>query len=95
MRKVLLAESAEFCDSRGMQNDFDAKVRAGLDACRGEWQGVATAAGVSHSWLSQFVRGLIPNPGYETLKKVWAALPDAARSAATDPGIAQTEPAKA
>jgi len=31
-------------------------------------------ADVSHSWVSQFVRGKIPNPGYATLKRIQAAL---------------------
>lgn len=53
-----------------MSTDLDTQVRAMLDARRGDWQRIAAAADVSHSWISQFVRGLIPNPGFATLKKL-------------------------
>lgn len=63
-----------------MSTDLDTQVRAMLDARRGDWQRIAAAADVSHSWISQFVRGLIPNPGFATLKKLHEHLskPDAA-----------------
>ena len=57
-----------------MKTQLDSKVRAALEARRGDWPAIAQRAGVSHSWLSQFVRGLIPNPGIETLRAVAAAL---------------------
>ena len=39
-----------------------------LEARRGEWQKIADESDlVSHSWISQFMRGLIKNPGYGTL----------------------------
>lgn len=46
---------------------LDRMVLEQLNQCRGEWRAVASSAGVSHSWISQFVRGKIPNPGFNTL----------------------------
>lgn len=45
-----------------------------LNARRGDWQAVASASGVSYSWLSKFANGHIDNPGLETLKKLRLAL---------------------
>jgi len=59
-----------------MNAELDIKVRAALDARRGEWQQIADAANVSHSWISKFVRGLIENPGIETLRSIDRALSD-------------------
>jgi transcriptional regulator with XRE-family HTH domain len=53
---------------------IDVTVKALLDKRRGDWQAIAKEAEVSHSWLSKFVRGDIPNPGYATLKKVHECL---------------------
>ena len=39
---------------------IDTQVRTLLEARRGDWQRIAAEADVSHSWISQFVRGLIP-----------------------------------
>ncbi len=52
-------------------------VRKGLEARRGDWKEIAAKAGVSHSWISQYVRGLIDNPGYRTLSSIQQALTDA------------------
>lgn len=57
-----------------MSNTLDVEVRAELDRRRGDWQQIAVAAGVSHSWISQFVRHKIHNPGYVTLKRLYAVL---------------------
>ncbi len=57
-----------------MSTDLDQQLRAALQARRGDWQEIAKSADVSYSWLSKFVNGHIPNPGYETLKKLHAAL---------------------
>jgi hypothetical protein len=65
---VLLAFSAKFCDDWRMSTDLDTEVRALLEQRRGEWKRIALSAGVSHSWISQFVRRKIPNPGYATLR---------------------------
>ena len=51
-----------------MSMSLDADVRAALEKRRGEWRLIAEQSNVSHSWISQFVRGKIPNPGYETLR---------------------------
>lgn len=51
-----------------MSISLDTDVRAALEARRGEWRLIAEQANVSHSWISQFVRGKIPNPGFETLR---------------------------
>lgn len=61
--------------------DFDVQIRERLQQRRGEWPVIAKAADVSHSWISQFVRGLIPNPGYRTLQKLDAALSHEVRDA--------------
>lgn len=53
-----------------MTPELDTEVRAMLEQRRGDWKRIAADAEVSHSWISQFVRGLIPNPGYATLKKL-------------------------
>jgi transcriptional regulator with XRE-family HTH domain len=53
-----------------MSTELDTEVRAMLEKRRGDWKRIAADAEVSHSWISQFVRGLIPNPGYATLKKL-------------------------
>lgn len=53
-----------------MTTELDVLVREGLVARKGEWQRIAAAAGVSHSWLSKFCNGHIENPGYATLKRL-------------------------
>lgn len=63
-----------------MSAKFDTAIRSRLDARRGEWPEIARQACVSHSWLSQFARGLIPNPGIRTLERLDAALPRAKRA---------------
>jgi len=57
-----------------MTTDLDAEVKRQLEERRGHWPAIAIEAGISHSWISQFVRGRIPNPGYVTLKHLHAAL---------------------
>lgn len=74
VRNVLLARFAKDCDTVSMQDDLDTQIRAELDRRRGDWQKIAVAAEVSHSWISQFVREKIPNPGYATLKRLRQAL---------------------
>ena len=51
----------------------EARRRMVIDALerkRGVWRRVAADTGVSYSWISQFVRNKIPNPGYATLVKL-------------------------
>lgn len=64
---------------------LDVDVRELLESRRGEWTKIAEEAGVSHSWISQFVRGKIPNPGFGTLSMLHAYLtkPDQAADAPT------------
>ena len=57
-----------------MSLDIDTQVRNALELRRGDWPEVAKAAGVSHSWISQFCRGIIPNPGILTLRRLREAL---------------------
>lgn len=61
-----------------MNTDLDEVVRTGLESRRGDWPKIAEKAQVSHSWISQFVRRKIPNPGFETLKKLHSALAEPA-----------------
>lgn len=57
-----------------MTNNLDQEVLTMLEARRGDWAAVSTAAGVSYSWLSKFANGHIQNPGYSTLKRLLEAL---------------------
>jgi transcriptional regulator with XRE-family HTH domain len=57
-----------------MSTELDIQVRNALESRRGDWQRIADDAEVSHSWISQFVRGKIPNPGFGTLKRLHSAL---------------------
>lgn len=58
----------------GMSTALDAEVRELLMSKRGAWKAVATRSGVSYSWISKFVNGHIPNPGYATLRDLRAHL---------------------
>jgi transcriptional regulator with XRE-family HTH domain len=53
-----------------MNKDLDEIVLELLAARKGDWQALADAADVSHSWLSKFFNGHIPNPGFATLKRL-------------------------
>ena len=64
-----------------MSINLDSEVRAALEQRRGEWKQIAAEAKVSHSWISQFVRGKIPNPGYATLCRLSALLQPEAKAA--------------
>lgn len=57
-----------------MSAKFDIAIRDRLSQRRGEWSEIAQQSGVSHSWISKFVNGRIPNPGYATLEKLSAVL---------------------
>jgi len=65
-----------------MSTPLDIEVRAALEQKRGAWKRVAADAGVSYSWISQFVRNKIPNPGYATLVRLRDELAKQAREAA-------------
>lgn len=53
-----------------MNTDLDIQVRTALVKRRGQWPQIASDCEVSHSWISQFVRDKIPNPGFATLKRL-------------------------
>jgi len=57
-----------------MSTSLDTDVRAALEQRRGDWQTIAKESGVSYSWISKFVNGHIPNPGFTTLKDLHAYL---------------------
>jgi transcriptional regulator with XRE-family HTH domain len=65
-----------------METDLDKTVLRKLEERKGDWQAVASASGVSYSWLSKFANGHIPNPGYATLTRLCKALhsPELAKS---------------
>ena len=45
-----------------------------LRRVEGRWPEVSRISGVSHSWISQFARRKIQNPGVETLERVAGAI---------------------
>lgn len=57
-----------------MEEKLDAEVKALLTEHRGDWRAIAKKAVVSYSWISKFVNGHIPNPGYSTLKRLQTQL---------------------
>lgn len=65
-----------------MSRNFDTDIKGRLELKRGEWQEIADKAGVSHSWISKFMNGHIPNPGYATLVKLADVLPATRRQPA-------------
>lgn len=59
------------------QADTDA-LKTQLIRKKGCWKAIARQSGMSYSWLSQFANDRIPNPGVRSLKKLEAALREAA-----------------
>lgn len=57
--------------------DLDDLVRRMLAERRGDWPRIAREADVSHSWISQFVRQKIDNPGYATLRRLYIQMTSA------------------
>lgn len=53
---------------------LDTELRLQVRALRGEWPAIAQHADVSLSWMSQFCRGKIPNPGIQTLRQLAVAI---------------------
>lgn len=64
-----------------MMTNLDEVVLSLLESRRGDWQALATASGVSYSWLSKFANGHIENPGFATLKKLHEELVRPAQTA--------------
>ena len=67
---VLLCNLAIYCYDAHMQTNLDESVSALLKARKGDWAAISQQADVSYSWLSKFVNGHIPNPGYATLARL-------------------------
>ncbi len=63
-----------------MSADIDIEVLEALNRKRGEWRSISERAKVSHSWISQFCRGRIPNPGLATLRRIREALAEEAQA---------------
>jgi transcriptional regulator with XRE-family HTH domain len=61
-------------NTKAAAKPLDVEVRELLESRRGTWQDIAKGAGVSHSWISQFMRDKIPNPGFATLQRLRAHL---------------------
>lgn len=60
---------------------LDKDVRSALEARRGQWRLIAAQAEVSHSWISQFMRGRVQNPGFQTLLRLAVSMKIAKRPA--------------
>jgi hypothetical protein len=66
-----------------MTKPLDIEVRDLLIARKGDWQSIAgEESGVSYSWLSKFVNGHIPNPGYAKLAALQKLLKKRGKAAA-------------
>jgi predicted transcriptional regulator len=68
-----------------MPTDLDTEVKRLLESRRGDWPCLCQRADVSHSWISKFVRGRIPNPGYATLKRLHEVLSSPEVAAPAEP----------
>lgn len=62
-----------------MGPNLDMELRAKLADRKGDWPAIAKRAQLSYSWLCKFAVGRIPNPGYDSLKKLSAAIAERAR----------------
>lgn len=49
---------------------LDEDVREALKRRWGDCTKIAQEAGVSQAWIVKFMQGKVPNPGYNTLRKV-------------------------
>ncbi|MEY2656110.1 MAG: hypothetical protein RLZZ524_3138 [Pseudomonadota bacterium] len=65
-----------------MSEDLDAEVRSLLMDRKGEWKRIADVSNVSYSWISKFVNGHIPNPGFSTLRDLQKSLKKETNTAA-------------
>ena len=57
-----------------MSTNLESEVRALLQARKGDWKSIAEQSGTSYSWVSKFMNGHIPNPGFRTLSDLHAYL---------------------
>jgi hypothetical protein len=62
---------------------FVRQVRRKLERCRGDWPQVVEKSGVSHSWISQFVRQIITNPTIHNLQVINRACDEVLKGPAT------------
>ncbi|HNU11737.1 MAG TPA: hypothetical protein PKJ45_10325 [Rubrivivax sp.] len=82
-----------------MSEALDIEVRELLIKRRGDWKLIADQSGISYSWISKFVNGHIPNPGFTTLRDLFRYLSppveDPPARALAGKGSAQAANAKA
>lgn len=57
-----------------MHTDLDKRLITILQDCKGDLPRISREASVSYSWITKFASGRIENPGYETLRRLNAAL---------------------
>lgn len=57
-----------------MHIDLDKRLITILQSCKGDLPRISREASVSYSWITKFASGRIENPGYETLRRLNAAL---------------------
>jgi len=53
-----------------MEHPKVTELRALLRECQGDWSHIQSISGLSYSWISQFARGLIPNPTINSMQSV-------------------------
>lgn len=53
-----------------MQRELDDQIRLELTKRKDQWREISRASTVSYDWIRTFVRGDIPNPGINTLRKL-------------------------
>jgi predicted transcriptional regulator len=55
-------------------------VISALNERKGNWPSIASDNGVSYSWLTKLAQGKIPNPGIQTVERLYHyLLPDQAK----------------
>ena len=71
-----------------MHIDLNKRLITILQSCKGDLPRISREASVSYSWITKFASGRIENPGYETLRRLDAALTrDKKRPKGSDQGI--------
>ena len=46
------------------------QIKTYLEDHRGSWPQIAEDSGVSYSWMTKVVQGVIPNPGIQDVQKL-------------------------